>query len=120
MDPWTILLLVVIGVIAASRMMQHSGALVLRPYVFWPVQSILVAAAVFVLVAKFSPNAQLDWTIKIFLALFLAWRLLQNWMFRENVRRNKSVDEFNAAEKRRQREAALAGEARRDGEDPGG
>lgn len=105
MDNMTLLLLVVIGVIAASQLLQHSGQWILRPYVFWPVEGLLVIALGFVLLARFSPeqhpNPQIDWTIKIFLSLFLLWRLLQNWMHRQKVLRDRSADEFQQREQQR-------------------
>jgi len=117
MDTMTILLMVVIGVIAASQLMQHIGGAILKPYVFWPVELLMVGSAVFVLVAKFSPNAQLDWTIKVFLILFLAWRTLQNYMIRERVRQKASVDEWERKERLRLRQAAAREEQARRAED---
>lgn len=118
MDTWTVLLMVVIGVIAASQLMQHIGDWILRPYVFWPVEGLLVLAVAFVLVARFGENPQLDWTIKAFLTLFLAWRLLQNHLIRQRTRQRRAAQEWERRERQRELAAAEQEEAAPDTAEP--
>lgn len=93
MDGPTLVLMAVVTVIAASQLMQHVGGAILRPYVFWPVQVLLFAALVVILAAPLSEwPPQIRTGIRGFLALFLVWRLVQNWMGRERARRRVRED----------------------------
>ncbi len=87
MDGPTVLLMVVVVVIAASQLMQHVGDAVLRPYVFWPVEALLGVALVFVLafpLAELPPQIRIG--IRVFLSLFVVWRIVQNAMIRQRAR----------------------------------
>ncbi len=87
MDGPTLLLMVVVAVIAASQLMQHVGDVVLRPYVFWPVEGLLLVALACVLLfpmGEWPPQVRTG--LRIFLSLFLIWRLVQNWMIRDRAR----------------------------------
>ena len=96
MDGPTLVLMAVVTVVAASQLMQHVGGVILRPYVFWPVQALLFAALVVILAAPLSEwQPQIRTGIRVFLALFLVWRLVQNWMSRERVRR-RHLEEHRA------------------------
>ena len=93
MDGPTLILMAVVTVIAASQLMQHAGGAILRPYVFWPVQALLLAALVVTLAAPLTEwQPQVRTGIRIFLGLFLVWRLVQNWMSRERVKRRVVED----------------------------
>jgi hypothetical protein len=88
MDGPTILLMVVVTVVAASQLMQHVGDWVLRSYVFWPVEGLLALALGGVLLfplGEWPPQIRLG--IRVFLSLFVIWRMVQNWMIRERARR---------------------------------
>ncbi len=96
MDGPTLILMAVVTVVAASQLMQHAGGAILRPYVFWPVQALLLVALVVVFGAPLAEwQPQIRTGIRIFLGLFLAWRLVQNWMIRERVKR-RAVEERRA------------------------
>ena len=87
MDPTTLLLLLVVAVVAASQMLRFSGKWILAPWLFWPVEALLVALLVYVLAAPFDdifPQARAP--MRGFLSLFVVWRLVQNWMLRSRVR----------------------------------
>jgi hypothetical protein len=88
MDGPTVLLMVVVAVIAASQLMQHVGDLILRPYVFWPVEGLLGVALVAVMLFPLGElPSQIRLGIRVFLSLFVIWRIVQNWMIRERARR---------------------------------
>ena len=87
MDGATLLLLIVVGVVAASQLLQHAGSWILKPYLFWPVEGLLATALVVVLVYRFLDfPPQIVTMIRLFLGLFLAWRIVHNWAWRNRVR----------------------------------
>jgi hypothetical protein len=86
MDQATLLLVLVVAVVAASQLLQHSGTWILKPWVFWPVQVMLVVLIGFVFAASFEDlMVQVRPAIRGFLTLFVGWRLVMNWKQRGRV-----------------------------------
>ncbi len=86
MDPSTLLLLLVVASVATSQLLNHSGRWILKPWVYWPAQSLLIGLLLFVLAAPlegFVPDVRLP--LRGFLLLFVAWRLVQNWRWRARI-----------------------------------
>ncbi len=106
MDQSTLLLFVVVVVVALSQILQHARAWALKPWVFWPVEAVLGVSLVFVLAAHFPEwPPQVKGAVKAFLALFLVWRMVQNWILRHRGRRDAAY-EIKQRELRRRRAAA--------------
>ncbi len=86
MDQPTLLLMLVVAVVAASQLLQHSGRWILKPWIFWPVQVLLVVLLGFVFAASLEElMAQVRPAIRGFLTLFVGWRLVLNWRHRGRV-----------------------------------
>jgi hypothetical protein len=94
MDPSTLLLMLVVVAVATSQLLNHSGRWILKPWVFWPAQALLVGLLVYVLLARlegFVPEVRM--AMRGFLMLFVSWRLVHNWRWRSRVHANLVDDE---------------------------
>lgn len=86
MDQATLLLVFVVAAVATSQLLQHSGTWILKPWVFWPVQVMLVVLLGFVFAASLEDlMPQVRPAIRGFLTLFVGWRLVMNWKQRGRV-----------------------------------
>jgi len=87
MDPSTLLLLLVVAVVAASQILQYSGRWILKPWIFWPVEVLLLGLLIYVIAAPFDDLVPaVRPALKGFLVLFVLWRTVHNYMLRNRVR----------------------------------
>ena len=84
--------------------LKHSRA----AYVF--VQAFDIGACVALFFAKIFPDIRLDYAIRVFLMLFVAWHMVQNSVTRAALRRPSSDETRELAEARAQIEATIARE----------
>jgi len=84
--------------------LKHSRA----AFVF--VQAFDIGACVALFFARIFPNQQLDIAIRLFLMLFVAWHMVQNYITRAAMRAPTSAEQLELEAARKQIEAEIARE----------
>jgi ABC-type uncharacterized transport system permease subunit len=107
------LLIGVALVIALNRMFVGTRLLESRAaYVF--VQAFNVGAAVALFFARLFPDFRLDYAVRGFLMLFVAWHMVQNFVMRAAIRRPTDEETSQLAAARKQIELDIAAEREED------
>ncbi len=103
------LLIGVALVIALNRLFVGTRLLRSRAaYVF--VQAFNVGAVVALFFARLFPDIRLDYAVRGFLMLFVAWHMVQNFTMRAAVRRATSDEDLELAAARKQIQLDIAAE----------
>ncbi len=107
------LLIGVALVIALNRLFVGTRLLRSRPaYVF--VQAFNVGAVVALYFARLFPDFRLDYAVRGFLMLFVAWHMVQNFSMRAAVQRPTSAEDLELAAAREQIKLDIAAEREED------
>ncbi len=107
------LLIGVALVIALNRAFVGTRLLKSRAaYVF--VQAFNVGAVIALFFARLFPDVRLDYAVRGFLMLFVAWHMVQNFTMRAAVRRPTSDEDEELAAARKQIELDIAAEREED------